>query len=341
MSSSLSIAVAGSTGAVGQEVVKVLDQVRWRPETLLAAASSKTATPFVEYGEDRVAVEDAEHLDLGRADALIVATPVGCARALVERAVEEGVFVIDLSGAMAEDADVPRIIPWVNPERLAEVGARQVVACPSAPALMLASVLGPLVRSGLSGRIHATVFVPASSFGRAGIDELSRQVVALFNAGTPPRKVFPQGLAFDLLPAIGVIDEDGWAAQERSVATEVVSVVGPAFELTVSLVGTPLFSGMCADVTLDLARQVPADLVKRILTDGGVRMLESESARNLPRPRRVEGEAFVHVARVRSSASDPGRVQLWAAVDNLRASASCAVSLAGALLRDRLRDSSE
>jgi aspartate-semialdehyde dehydrogenase len=338
MGSTVTVAVAGATGAIGREIVTVLDRVRWRPATLLAAASPTSVTPFVDYGDERVPVEDVAHLDLAACDAIFLALPAEPARALAGRAQAEGVAVIDVSGTLARDGDVPLVIPWVNPEQLGAIGPRRAVATPSAEAQLLAALLGPLVRAGLGGTVSATLLVPASSAGRAGIDELSRQVTALFNAGTPPRRVFPHGLAFDLLPAMGEPLDDGVTARERAIADEVRRLVGDGFDLSIGVVGAPVFSGLSADVSLRLSRRTPPDLVARILADGGVRFAAEAGARFLPRPRRIEGEAFAHAGRVRAVGDDGAGVRLFAALDNLRGTATCAVGVAAALLRDRLRD---
>lgn len=338
MGSSLTIAIAGATGALGQEILGVLDRVSWRPAEVLLAASPRTTTPSLEYGEERVPVEDAEHLDLGVADAILLAVPAGAARELGERAQAEGVVVVDLSGELAKDPDVPVIVPWVNPEQLASVGPRQVIAMPSAPALLLSSALGPLARAGVQGRVRATVLLPASDLGRAGIEELSQQVVALFNAGTPPRKVFPQGLAFDVLPSVGAARDDAWTDREQSVAAEVEALLGGAFKVELTLLQIPVFSGVGADVSLSLNRRLLPDLAGRLMADGGVRVTEKPDPRALPRLRKVEGEPFVHAGRIRQAGEDGSELRLWLSMDNLRATATCAVSLTGALLRDRLRE---
>jgi aspartate-semialdehyde dehydrogenase len=338
MGSSLTVAVAGATGAVGSEVIGVLDRVRWRPAEVIAAGSPTSVQPFVDYGQDRVPVEDLEHVDLGVCDALILAVPPGTGRVAARRAFDEGIAVVDLSGDLARDPDVPLIVPWINPEALERVGLRRAAAVPSAEALLVASLLGPLVRAGLSGRAHATLMLPASAWGRDGIEELSRQVTALFNAATPPRKVFPHGLAFDVVPVVGAFGSDGATDREGAIRREVAALIGDAFELSVTVVAIPVFSGLACDLGLHLARSAPPDLVARLLSDGGVRFPEDPGARYLPRPRRVEGEPFAHAGRVRATSADGRHLQLWGALDNLRATASAAVSLVGALLRDELRE---
>jgi len=326
----LRVGVAGATGALGKEIVGLLDKASWRPETIVPLASASTSVPFVEYGGERVAVDDLAGEALDNLDALIVAVPTAVAVQAAERAAAEGTLVVDCAGAFLEDPEVPTCLPWVNPEALAEP-LRGIVSIPSSAATLLASALGPLTRAGVEGPFNATVIVPASSWGRAGIDELSRQVVSLFNAGTPPRKVFENGLAFDLMPQLGALEDGGWTAGERRVVAELRQILGLQTELDVTLVAAPVFSGISASCELRPGRRLPVELARQILHDGGVRIGDDDSARACPRPRRVEGQPFPHAGRIRLD--DHGNLHLWLAMDNLRASAAVAVSACGVLVR--------
>ncbi len=322
------IGLAGATGALGREVLEVLDKAPWRPDEVVPLASRACTVPFVQWGEEQVAVDDLRHQALEELDAIILATPPEVALEYGEAAMREGVAVVDCSGALVDRA--PMVVPWINPEAMAEGLHLGALVVPWAPSTLLASALGSLARVGVPAQVSAQIFLPASVAGRDGIEELSKQVVALFNAATPPRKVFSHGLAFDLLPQLGVVDDSGWTDQERRVVREVLGLTGLAVPLDVTLVGSPLFSGAAATVQIRTDRQVPVDLVERVLSDGGARMPESTALRHLPRPRRVEGQPFVHVARIREA---HGSLHLWLSMDNLRATATVAVGSCGALVR--------
>lgn len=332
MGSELRVAVAGATGALGGEIVKVLDGVSWRPDTLVALARQTTSVAHVDYGDARVPVDVAEDEDaLDGVDALFVALPPDAARPLIETASRQGILTVDCSGVMSREPAVPLIAPWVNPEALASV-TTGVVAIPEPASLLLASVLGPLRRAGLTGPAEAVVLVPASTEGKAGIEELSRQVVALFNTAPPPRKTFREGLAFDLLPSVGTVGDDGWTHREHDAARQTARVAELSDPVDVALVGVPVFSGVSAHAIVHLRRNVPIELALRILSEGGVQVPEASGTRYLPRPRRVEGKPFAHVGRVRLGA-DGRALHLWLSMDNLRTVATAAVATAGALLR--------
>ncbi len=328
--SELNVGVAGATGAVGKEIVEVLERAPWGPQAIVPLASPATTVPFVHYRGNPIAVDDLAHQALDELDLLLLAIPDGPARSFGGQALDDGVPTVDCSGAFEGDDDVPLVVPWINPERLADAVSSRAARLPCAGALLLASVLSPLRRAGLGGEVDAMVLLGASAWGRSGVEELSRQVVTLFNSGTPPRKVFKEGLAFDLLPATGPVDDGGDSDIERAIRTQTTTLAGVE-PSRVSAIGVPVFSGVSAQITIRATRKAPAELITQILADGGLGTPEDESTRSIPRPRSVEGEPFAQVGRIRV---DPrGVLTLWASMDNLRATATTAVALGGALIQ--------
>lgn len=328
MADSPVIGIAGATGALGAEIVAALAQSPFRPEEVVPLARPSSKTPFVEYDGREIAVDDVADEVLERLDLLFLALPPEAAEVWGERAIHAGVKVVDCSGALRSDA-VPVGVPWVNPEGL-HGHTRGAVCVPTPEAILAASVLGPLQRAGLAGDAEATFLVPASRSGRDAIQELSAQVIALFNSGTPPRKVFPDGLAFDLLPSAG--DAGAPTLLESRVEDEVRAMTD--VELVATRVGVPVFSGLSMELRIEPTRRPMIELVSQILRDGGVEVPASDGVRGLPRPRRVEGRPFPSAGRIR--VDDAGEVlRVWASFDNLRGSATVAVGLAGLLLGAR------
>jgi aspartate-semialdehyde dehydrogenase len=326
------IALVGATGAVGAEILSVLNSAPWRPATVAPFARASTKIPFVQYGDEQLSVEDTDLARLGDFDLVIVATPAVAARELTRALAQQGVMVVDCSGVSSLEDEAPMVIPWVNPEALENIGPRDVISVPGPSASLLASVAAPLRRAGLLASLSATVMVPASFWGRDGLDELSRQVVALFNSGTPPRKIFPAGLAFDLLPEVGQRLESGVTVVELLAQTQLKRLLNEEVESSVSLVGVPLFSGVSAHIEITTPVGASIGQVARVLEDGGVVVTDGEPGPSSATPRKVEGQPFVHVSRIRCEGN---RLQLWATMDNLRAAATVAVANAGALLKRR------
>lgn len=324
------IGVAGATGALGKEIVRALEAVPWEVDEVVPLARASSRTPFVTFRDAEIAVDDIGDEALERLDLLILALPADAAVEWGNRAIQVGTRVVDCSGGLASPT-VPVGIPWVNPAQLLQ-GVRGAVAMPSPETILAASVLAPLKRAGLDGTTEATFYVPASRVGKGGIEELSAQVVALFNAGTPPRKVFADGLAFDLLPTFGEPTAEGWTPGETRASNE----LGALLELddVVTLrVGVPVFSGLSVELRIEPNKRPVPELVRQILVDAGIQVPEPETARSVPRPRRVEQHPFPSAGRIR--VDERGEVlRVWASMDNLRGSATVAVGLAGLLLRD-------
>ena len=217
MGSEVQVALVGATGAVGQEILSVLDKAPWRPNRVVPFARPSTKTPFVEYGEEQLAVEDLNFANLADFNLVFVATPAAAASEIVENVVRQGVPVVDVSGVSSLQGDVPLVIPWVNPEAFERVGARGVVSVPGAAASIVASVAGPMVRANLLSSFSGTVLVPASGWGRDGLDELSGQVVALCS-GT---RRYLRGLAFDVMGEVGQRLDSGSTVAELMAETQV------------------------------------------------------------------------------------------------------------------------
>ncbi len=330
MSTEARIGVVGATGAVGAEILGVLDRAPWRPPHVVALARTSSHQAAVDYGDERLPVVPFEPAALADLDAVLLAVPEDAAVEIGSHAVDEGLAVVDLSGALRDEDDAAVLVPWINPEPLLET-PQPVVVLPGPGAMLLASVLGPLRRAGIGCGVVATQLVPASARGRGAVEELAGQVRALFNQETPPRKHFEQGLAFDLLPADGPLEADGATASEARVVDDLARLLGqdPA-SVALQSVGVPVFSGFSASVVLRPALPVDAETVERVLADGGVVLPEAAGERALPRPRRVEGRPFAHVGRLR--VGDDGAVRLWLSMDNLRTAATAAVASVAALL---------
>lgn len=318
------IGLVGATGALGTAILDQLSDIGWDLE-VQAFARASTRVPTVSFGESTLPVDDVDDMDLPAFDVVVVAAPREAAARWVDAAVSAGCAVVDASGARLDDLRTPLMAPWGPQEPPGGEWVSDVLGVPSAAGSLLSAVLQPLAdRVGVRSA-EAVVLLPASHAGRDGVEELSRQVVTLFNSQPPPRRVFPHGLAFDLLPLCGQPGPSGWTDLELRVSAEVGRLTGVKCDVT--LVGVPVFSGISATLTVTSGQALDADQVGRTLSEAGVRLSVGADGRALPRPRRVEGEPAVSAARLRPSLSGRG-LHLWAGQDNLR---GAAVSVVGAI----------
>jgi aspartate-semialdehyde dehydrogenase len=316
--SGLQIAVVGATGAVGQDLLEALSASDLPLGGIRPIASRTTRRLEVEIRgrNQRVllmpeSLADSPHIE--GVDLVIFATPPEVTRQHAPAIAEEGIATIDIGGSLPGLA--PLCVPAVSDEALEIFSQTRLISSPSAPAVALASVMGPLMTLGADA-VRGTVMLSASAAGRAGIDELGKQVLALYSSGEPPRAVFPSGLAFDLISQVGELQE-GWTSTERRIALEVAAITGLAPQsigLTVAMV--PLFAGAALSVFVQIDPLPREEELLHFLSDSDALRIGDP----VPGPRRLVGRPTIHVGRLRPDPLGAG-VHLWAAMDNIRAGA--------------------
>jgi aspartate-semialdehyde dehydrogenase len=328
----LTVAVVGATGAVGQDLLATLSRSSLPVGEWRLIATRGTRTPRLEVGDADVPVHALPAESGGSAlwegvDLAFLCVPPEVAAAHAPVLQDRDVPVIDLSGALAGQA--PLAVPAAGVDGLGEFADAGAIVSPSPAAVLLATVLHPLRALGATGAM-GTLLLSAGLAGREGVEELSRQVVAMFNQGEAPRKVFPTGLAFDLLPQAGQA-EDGWTAAERRAIAETTALLGPPrFPLGVTAAVVPTFSGVAASLFVSFDITPDLETISRILE--AVPTLQVSEP--VPGTRRLAGRARAVVGRLRRDPSGQG-LHLWAAADNLRFGASSnALAIALGLWRD-------
>ncbi len=330
----LKIAVVGATGTVGQELVRVLEQSPLDIGRFVPLASRASIGRKVEFRGDEWTVRALGGEDLEQADLAFVASRGDIERGVLDEALDEGVRIVDLSGTWDDEPGVPTVALTANPEDLEALREVGVVHAAGPLTLTMTSLLGPLHAGfGVLGA-RGTATLPATLAGRAGTEELSDQVVALFNSREPRRTVFPEGLAFDLPAVWGAVGEDGWSRMERRVAEETVTLLGldrAVVAVTATLV--PVFAGLALSLHVVTDGRLTAAGAHEAFAPLGTLQLV-EHPRELAVRRRV-GQGRVAVGRLRDDPGGAG-LHLWASCDPLRLVAANAVSLGVHVLRERL-----
>ena len=316
--SGLQIAVVGATGAVGQDLLEALSASDLPVGSIRPIASRTTRQLEVEIdgkGKRVLLMPDSlinsPHIE--GVDLVIFATPPEVTRAHAPAIAEEGIATIDIGGSLPGLA--PLCVPAVSEEALEIFAQTRLISSPSAPAVALASVMGPLMTLGADA-VRGTVMLSASIAGRSGIDELGKQVLALYSSEEPPRAIFPSGLAFDLISQVGDL-QDGWTSTERRISLEVAALTGlppQSIGLTVAMV--PLFAGAALSVFVQLDPLPGEEELLHFLNDSDALRVGDP----VPGPRRLVGRPTIHVGRIRPDPLGAG-VHLWAAMDNIRAGA--------------------
>lgn len=322
----LRVAVVGATGSLGAELIAVLAERAFPASMLIPIATERSLGREVDFGGESLPVQtDVQTLE--GVDLVFLCAPEDASLGFARMALESRVACIDLSGALAEQPDVPLLVAdWLAPET--EL-AQPLVAGPPAPALALALALAPLRAAAGLRRVVATTFEAASVGGREGMDALSEQSVALFNLQEPAEGEGGEAsVAFACLPAIGALEETGQTRHESRLARVLARVFDAPLPLAVTAVRVPTFSGDGVALAVETERPLPPDAARAALEKApGVRLWPGAGG---PATRTAVGLDAVLVGRVRRDPSCERGLLLWLAADGLRLAASNAVKLAEA-----------
>jgi aspartate-semialdehyde dehydrogenase len=318
----LRVAVVGATGTLGRELIGQLAERRFPIQELVPIASERSLGEDVEWlGHDLPIV--TEH-SLAGLDLVFLCTPPAASPEWLRAALTARVACIDCSGAGAAREEIPLLDPERSPSAVAL--ASPVLALPSPTALALARVVGALRGSARVERVIATVCESASSAGRAGIEALQAETIALFaQQDAPEESPFTHGVAFDALPATGPIGVGDLTTSEAGTLRDFARLA-PGVRLAVSALRVPTFSGLGVQAALELEVPLAPEAIEKLLEEAaGTRVFGAPGGPSL---RDAGGDAEVLVGRVRL---DPTRVNgalLWLALDPVRVAAAAAVRLA-------------
>jgi aspartate-semialdehyde dehydrogenase len=313
------VAVLGATGAVGAEILQVLDERRFPVRELYACASADSEGDEIQFRDGSVKATRARGDQLGDCDLVLSAAP-GLLPSLLPALTRGRARVIDVTGTLELDPEVPLWLPGLTTLPAAKP---RFVAVPRGVTTGIALALAPFAAAGLLRRVSSVTLESASGAGIAGVGELTDHTVQVLNRMSGERsesEVFSQSLAFDCLPQIGEIEPDGDTSSERRLRDVLQRLLGDAaLPIEVSRVRMPTLGGSLAVVHAELARPVALDEALRLWNaQPGVGLLGEE----LPTPRGSLGHDDAAVGRVRATGT---RLAFVVALNDLRLGAALGV----------------
>jgi aspartate-semialdehyde dehydrogenase len=325
------VAVVGATGAVGREMVAVLEE-RGFPVTelrLLASGRSndRSLGAFGREHEVRPAEPDA----FRGVDLALFSAGARVARELAPAARAAGALVIDNSSAFRLDPSCPLVIPELNGDTLA--GHAGIVANPNCSTILLCMAVAPLHRAAGVRRLVACSYQAVSGAGARAIEEMKRQEEADRTGRAPECEVFPAVIAHNVIPWVQGIDEEGHSTEETKVRDETRRILGlPDLPVGATCVRVPVWRAHAEAVHVALERPLsPADALALYDASPGIRVLRDE----IPTPREVSGTDEVYVGRVRTDRAFTPGLALWCVMDQLRKGAALnAIQIAERALRN-------
>ncbi len=328
------VAVVGATGAVGAEMIEVLEARKFPVENLLPLASVRSAGGTVSFGGQEIPVRILSKDSFEGVDIALFSAGSDVSREFAPLAAKAGAVVIDNSAAWRMEPDVPLVVPEVN--RSDVFSHKGIIANPNCSTIQMVVALKPLHDRARIKRIVVTTFQSVSGTGKEAMDELMEETRALLSFKEVRPKVYPFQIAFNCLPHIDEFLPSGYTKEEMKLLNETRKIMGdPSIRVTATTVRVPVYVGHSEAINIETERKLTANEARAILsTAPGVQLYDDPQRKIYPMPLDVAGKDEVYVGRIREDESIPNGLNLWVVADNLRKGAALnAVQIAECLIQ--------
>jgi len=339
MSKNPVVAVCGATGAVGQEMLKVLEQRDFPYSEVIPMASARSAGKKVACkGEELTVVELTENSFEG-VDIALFSAGGSTSEKFAPIAAKAGCVVVDNSSAWRMNDECPLVVPEVNPEDLD--WHKGIIANPNCSTIQMMVALKPIHDEARIKRVVVSTYQAVSGTGQKAIEELENQVRRLMSGQPVVADVYPHQIAFNCLPHIDVFQANGYTKEEMKMVNETVKIMGDAsIRVTATCVRVPVFFGHSESVNIETEEKLTGDDVRALLAKSpGVIVEDYPEKAAYPMPVTAAGDDATYVGRIREDETIDNGINMWIVSDNIRKGAALnTVQIAEALIeRDLVR----
>ncbi len=311
------IALVGATGAVGAELLGVLERRNFPVASLRAISSARSAGKTVLFKDRKIVVEALTDNSFDGIDIAFFSAGSDISRDYVPAARKAGAIVIDNSPAFRMDEDVPLVIPEINAE---DVQAhRGVIANPNCTAAVALMAIYPLHRAFGVRRVVAASYQAVSGTGARAIAELKEQVAAAHTNERATPRVYPHPIAFNVLPHVGSFGANGYTSEEEKLQNEGRKIMHlPDFKASVTCVRVPVYRAHSIAVTAEFERPVSVEQAREVLAKApGIELVDEPRSNRYPMPLHVAGKDNCEVGRVRIDCAVDNGLAFWVSGDQL------------------------
>jgi aspartate-semialdehyde dehydrogenase len=330
----LRVAILGATGAVGQELLQLLDERRFPVAELRPLASPRSAGRSLHWQQRELPIAAVSAEAFEGVDLVLASAGGSVSRQWAPVAAAAGAVVIDNSSAFRMDPGVPLVVPEVNPQ--AAFGHRGIIANPNCTTILLTLALAPLHARRPIRRVVVSTYQSASGAGARAMEELCELSRTVLDGGEARSQVLPHSLAFNLFLHNSPLQPNGYCEEELKMVNETRKIMAvPDLRLTATCVRVPVLRAHSEAVNIEFHEPFPVDEARQLLAAApGVELLENFADNRFPMPTDVTGRDPVAVGRIRQDLSDPHALELWLCGDQIRKGAALnAVQIAELLQR--------
>lgn len=311
------IAIAGATGAVGAELLRVLERRNFPVATIRALASGKSVGKNVSFRNQPVPVEELNENSFDKIDIAFFSAGAETSRKFVPIARDAGALVIDNSSTFRMDPGVPLVIPEINPQDVKQ--HRGVIANPNCTTAVALMALYPLHRAFGVRRVFAASYQAVSGSGARAIAELKEQVQASADNREISPQVYPHPIAFNVLPHVDIFLEGGYTKEEMKMQDEGRKIMHlPEFRASVTCVRVPVYRAHSVAVSAEFENPVSVEEAHEVLAKApGLELVDEPQKNRYPMPLDVAGKDNCQVGRVRRDCALENGLAFWVSGDQL------------------------
>ncbi|OGO91183.1 MAG: aspartate-semialdehyde dehydrogenase [Coxiella sp. RIFCSPHIGHO2_12_FULL_42_15] len=318
MSTSFNVAVVGVTGVVGELILEILHERKFPVNQVHALASERSVGKRVPFGENNLSVKELATFDFSTVQFAFFSAGGSVSAQFVPKAAAAGAIVIDNTSHFRYDVDVPLVVPEVNLEALADYRERNIIANPNCSTIQMVVALKPIYDAVGIARINVATYQSVSGAGRKAIHELASQTSHLLNGQQVENEVFPTQIAFNVIPQIDVMMENGYTKEEMKMIWETKKILGDDDVLVnPTAVRVPVFFGHSEAIHIETRQSITVEMARSLLQNApGVTFIDDETY-----PTAITHAAnadAVFVGRIRQDLSHPNGLNLWVVADNVR-----------------------
>ena len=332
---SCNLAIAGVTGAVGQEFLKILQERDFPFDSVKMLASSRSAGKRIEFKRKKYIVEELAKSSFEGIDIALFSAGAARSKEFGPAAVEAGAVVVDNSSAFRMDPDVPLVVPEINPEKIAE--NKGIIANPNCSTIVGIVPVWPLHKANPVKRMVVSTYQAASGAGYPAMLELENQSREILDGKEPTCKALPYQIAFNVFSHNSAVGPNGYNLEEMKMVNETRKIFDCAdIAITCTCIRIPVMRAHCESINLEFTDPITPKQVRDLLsTAPGVSVLDDREKNRFPMPIDATGKDEVFVGRIRQDESIPDNhgINIWVAGDQLRKGAALnAVQIAEKLL---------
>jgi aspartate-semialdehyde dehydrogenase len=329
------VAIAGATGAVGAEFLKLLEARDFPIRQLRLLASARSVGKTLRFRGEDLPVEELTPNAFEGIDIAFFSAGGDRSKEFAPHAVKAGAVVIDNSSAFRMDASVPLVVPEINPEEA--FGHQGIIANPNCSTIQMVVALNPLHQAAGLKRVVVSTYQAVSGAGAKGMEELQQQIRAWAKDEPMQVQAFPAQIAFNLFPHIDVFQDNGYTKEEMKMVLETQKIMSlPGLPVSATCVRVPVLRAHSEAIWIETERPLSPEEARRILQQAeGIQVVDEPKAGGYPMPWDVAETLDTYVGRIRKDLSHPNGLTFWVVADQLYKGAALNAIQIGELLLSR------